>query len=165
MTTSRVPAVIDYLVGLFQGAATLGLATPPVTILDGPVVTADPGPLALWVGADDIDPGTTPPTAASSTQQWQRGLGHTGRAEALSVNCVAQAWSGNDDVRTLRVAAAAIVSAAEDLVRGDPSLGGTLPGTRDAAVTGAEWRQGPTTRGMAVRVTFTIAAAATIGTP
>lgn len=162
MTASRVPQVIDYLVTLFQAAATLGQATPSVDVIDGPKVTADPGPLALWVGVDDISPGATP-AAATSTQQWQQGLGRTMRVETLSVHCVAQAWSGNDDVRTLRVAAAAIVSAAEDLVRADPSLGGTLPGVKDAGVTQADWRQGPTARGMAAQIIFTIDASAIIG--
>jgi hypothetical protein len=167
MTTSRVPQVIDYLVTLFQDAATLGQATSPVNVLDGPVVTADPGPLTLWVGVDDIDPSNTGPLAASSSQQWQPGLGRADRTETLSVYCTAQAWSGSDDVRVLRVAACAISAAAEDLVRADPSLGGTLPGVTDAVVTAGELRQGPELsggRGMAARVTFTIDATAIIGT-
>lgn len=161
MTTSRIPQVIDYLVTLFASAPTVGKATPPVSVLDGPVVIADPGPLALWVGVDDIDPGAQP-RAASSTQEWAA-LGRMGRNEQLSVFCVAQAWSGSDDVRTLRLQAAAIVSAVEDLVRGDASLGGTVSVPGNAAVTAAEWAQRPTTRGMAVQVSFEITAQARIG--
>jgi len=166
-TTTRVPQVIDYLVGLFQGAATLGKAAPPVNVIDGPKVTADPGPLALWVGVDDIDAVTAGalPAAAASAQQWQQGLGRSNRVETVEVPCTAQAWSGSDDVRVLRVAAAGIVSAVEDLLRGDPGLGGTTPGVKDAGVTGCDWQQGPTGRGMAVRAVFTIGATALIGTP
>lgn len=166
-TTTRVPQAIDYLVTLFQGAVTLGKATPPVNVIDGPKVTADPGPLALWVGVDDIDAVSAGalPAAATSAQQWQPGLGRTNRAEALAVHCTAQAWSGSDDVRTLRLAVAGIMSAAEDLLRGDPGLGGTTPGTKDTGITGCEWRQGPIGRGMAVRAVFTISANALIGTP
>ena len=40
MTTSRVPALIDYLVAEFTTAATLGAATPPVLVFDGQAVTA-----------------------------------------------------------------------------------------------------------------------------
>lgn len=165
VTTSRIPAVIDYLVSACTVAATLGAATPPVSVIDGPMVTADPGPLALWIGVDDIDPGTTQPAAASGTQDWA-GLGRMARNERLTIHCVAQAWSGNDDVRSLRVAAAGIVSAVEDLVRGDVSLGGTVSTPGNAGVTSAEWRQGPglvSTRGMAVRVMFEITAQARIG--
>jgi hypothetical protein len=162
MTTSRVPAVIDYLVATFQADVTLGKAPAPgtVNVIDGPAVTADPGPLALWVGVDDIDPGAFP-AAASSTQQWAA-LGHMARNESLTITCVAQA-QGGDDVRTLRVAAAAIVSAVEDLVRGDVSLGGNVSTPGNAAVTAAEWRQGPSARGMSARVTFQITAQARIG--
>lgn len=161
-TTSRIPAAIDYLVALFQGAATLGQATPPVSVIDGPAVTADPGLLALWVGVGDIDPATGAPVTASSTQQWAA-LGRMARNEQLTIYCTAQAWSGSDDVRTLRVAAAAIVSAVEDLVRGDASLGGVVSTPGNAAVTAANWQQGPTQRGMAARVTFEITAQARIG--
>lgn len=164
MITSRIPAAIDYLVTTFQAAATLGLATPPVTVLDGTVVTADAGPLALWVGTGDINPSSGAPQSASSRQAWQPGMGRTNRAEQITIYCTAQASSGSDDVRTLRVAAAAIVAAAEALVSADPSLGGTLPGCKDAVVATADWRQGPTPRGMGVQVMFTIDASAIVST-
>ncbi len=160
--TSRVPAAIDYLVTLFQAAATLGQATPPVNVIDGPKVTADPGPLALWVGVDDIDPATTLPDAAASTQQWAA-LGRMARNEELVIYCTAQAVSGGDDVRTLRLAVAAIVAAVEDLVRGDASLGGVVATPGNAAVTACQWRQGPTGPGMAARASFEITAQARIG--
>lgn len=163
-TTSRVPATIDYLVTLFGGAATIGHATPPVNVIDGPKVTADPGPLALWVGVDDIAAvgAGAMPAAAASAQQWI-GLGRGGHTETLEIRCVAQAWSGDDDVRSLRVAAYGITSAVEDLLRNDPGLGGTV--SKDATVTLADLRQGPTGQGMAARIMFTIAATALIGTP
>ncbi len=166
-TTSRVPAVLDYLVTLFQGAATLGQAVPPVNVIDGPKVTADPGPLALWVGVDDIDAVTAGafPAAATSTEQWQPGLGRTNRTESIEVHCTAQAWSGSDDIRALRVAVAGIISAVEDLLRSDPGLGGTTPGSKDAGVTACDWRQGPSGQGMAARAVFMIGATALIGTP
>lgn len=160
--TSRVPAAIDYLVPLFAGAATLGQATPPINVIDGPGVTADPGPLALWVGVSDIDPGAGLKDTASSAQQWA-GLGRMARNEDLTVYCVAQAQSGSDDVRVLRLAVAAIVTAVENLVRGDASLGGVVSTPGNAGVTSAQWQQGPTPRGMAARVTLEITAQARIG--
>lgn len=162
-TTSRVPEVISYLVASFQAAATLGKATPPVTVIDGPEINADPGPLALWVGVDDIDAVAAGalPAAATTTQEWMPGLGRNGRTESLSIPCVAQAAAGDDDVASLRTAAAGIFAAVQGLVDADPSLGGAIPGSRDAGVTEGEWRQGPTvTYGMAVRVVFTVSATA-----
>ena len=147
---TAVPAAIDYLVALFAASSELGQAPQPVTVIDGPKVTADPGPLALWVGVDDIE--TAAPAAASSTQT-REGLGHR-PVEDFSVPCVAQAKSGSDDVRSLRVLAAGIVTAVETAVAGDRKLGGTVslatPGGN------AEWRQGPVASGVAVRVAFTI---------
>lgn len=167
--TTRVPPAIAYLVATFTAAPTLGgpvvngNQTGLVQVLDGPVVTADPGPLTLWVGVDDIASGA--PAAASSVQQWQPGLGRTNRTEVLSIHHVAQAWSGSDDVAVLRAATAGIMAAVEDLVHADPSLGGTLRGAHSAVVSAAEWRQGPTQRGMAVRVMFSINATAITGAP
>jgi hypothetical protein len=163
VTTSRIPAVLDYLVATFTAASTLGAATPPVTIIDGPAVNADPGPLALWVGCGDIGLAVT--DAATATQQWAA-LGRQARDEQLTIFCTAQAWSGSDDIRVLRLAAAAIVAAVEDLVRNDSSLGGTVTVPGNAAVTNATWQQGPGLsgdRGMAVRITFEISAEARIG--
>ena len=47
MTTSRIGPLIDYLVNAFTAATTLGAATPPVLIFDGPVVTDDLGAVAI----------------------------------------------------------------------------------------------------------------------
>lgn len=160
--TNRVPAAIDYLVATFQAAATLGQATPPVLVLDGPTVTGDPAPLALWVGLDDPDNATTGATAALSTQDWA-GLGRMAKNEVLTIHCTAQAWSGDDSIRNMRQAAAAIVSAVEAIVLADATLGGAVTVPGNASVTDAEWRQQGSTRGAMVRVTFVITAGARIG--
>lgn len=158
MSTSKVPAVIDYLVTLFTNAQATTLNG--VTVFDGPAVTADPAPLALWVGVDDPD-ATAATVAASSTQEWA-GLGHQSRNELLSVRCVAQAWSGADDVRTVRQSVYAIIAAVEDLVRNDAALGGNLLFT-SPGVTNGELRQLTSGAGAAARVTFTIDGKARIG--
>jgi hypothetical protein len=165
MTTSRIPAVIDYLYNTFTAASTLGAASPPVTVFDGPQVTAASPALALWVGVGSIDPGSGAPDTASATQEWV-GPGARARNEMLTIFCTAQAWSGSDDVRTLRLAAAAIVSACEDIVRNDATLGNTVTVPGNAGVTSVAWQQGPELsgdRGMAVRITFEISAQARIG--
>lgn len=160
MATTRVPQMIAALVAAFTAAPALGAADPPVPVIDGPKVTGDTGPLALWVGVDDI--ATATPISANSEQQWMPGGGRRGRTEQLSVHCTIQAKSGSDDIAPLRAQAAAVLAAAEAVLRADPSLGGVLP-NQDAAVTGAEWRQYPTSPGMAVRVMFTISATVILG--
>jgi hypothetical protein len=161
-TTSRVPLMISALVARFTADPGIGAASPPVTVVDGPKVTAETGALALWVGVDEIDNPT--PIAANAEQQWMTGMGRTNRTEQLSVHCTVQAKSGSDEIAPLRAQVAAILAAAEALLAADPGLGGLLTG-RDAGVTGAEWRQYPTSPGMAVRVMFTISATAIIGAP
>ena len=154
MTTSKVPAIIDYLVTTFTAASTLGAATPPVTVYDGPVTAATEAPLVLWVGLDDPDTDQVAPSAAAAQQEWA-GLGKLGRNEISTIHCVAEAWTGADDIRSMRVAAFAIVAAVEDIVRTDPFSGLAL--FPDPGVTGLELRQNNTTAGSQARVSFQIA--------
>ena len=103
--TSRLPPLLDYLVALFTSAATLGQAPAPgtVTVFDGPATTELDPALCLWVGLPDPD-NPAAETAADFTQTWAA-LGRLGRDETITIHCCAQAWSGVDDVRTVRVAA------------------------------------------------------------
>ncbi len=158
-TTSRVPALIDYLVTTFQAAVTLGAATPPVTVYDGPVTTADAPGLVLWVGLDDPD-NPAAPTAADSAQSWA-GLGKQARDEIVTIYCTAESWSGADDVRTQRLAVYGIVSAVEDIVRTDPFSGLAL--FPDPGVTGGQLRQNGAVQGGQARVTFQIIFKSRIG--
>jgi hypothetical protein len=123
--TSRIPALVDYLVNLFTTAATLGAATPPVTIYDGPATTELNPPLELWVGLTDPDnPGPEP--AADSVQAWAA-LGRLGRDEQVTIHCVAAAWSGVDTLSTVRVAAMGIVAAVEAVMQADTTqFGGNV---------------------------------------
>ena len=154
MVTSRVPSLIDYLVNLFTNAATIGQATPPVTVYDGPQTTAAPSQLVLWVGLDDPDTDQVAPSAAAAQQEWAA-IGRLGRNEISTIHCVAEAWTGADDIRSMRVAAFAIVAAVETLVRADPFSGLAL--FPDPGVTGLELRQNNTQTGSQARVSFQIA--------
>lgn len=158
-TTSRVPALIDYLVTTFTAAATLGAAAPQVIVYDGPQVTANPSPLALFVGMDDISAGGAA-EAATSEQEWA-GLGKQARNEIVTVNCVAEAWSGETDVKTLRTAAYAIVAAVEDIVRTDPFSGLAL--FPDPGVTGHRLLQDNTPEGAVADVAFQVIFKSRIG--
>lgn len=160
--TSRVPAVIDYLVTAFTAATTLGAATPPVAVYDGPVVTRAPEQLLLWVGLADPDSDGME-VGAESTQEWV-GAGSLHRNEYITIPCAAESWSGGTDIRTERLAAFAIVAAAEDVLRRDPTLGGLVlfvnPGATDL-----ELSQNNTPNGAIARVAFKITAKARIGGP
>lgn len=159
--TSRVPALIDYLVTLFQGAATLGAATPPVTVFDGPVTTALDPQLSLWVGLPDPD-NPAAETAADFTQTWAA-LGRLGRNETITIHCCAQAWSGADDVKTVRLAVTGITSAVEVLMQSDSSqFGGNVlypaPGFASGSLS-----QNNTDRGAIARIPFDLTFRSRIG--
>jgi hypothetical protein len=152
--TSRLPALIDYLVSLFKNAATLGAAPPPnnVTVYDGQVITEDPENLILWVGMSD--PSIPDQAAADFTQEWAA-LGRRGRNETVTIHCCAVGWgAGENSVAAARVAACGIVAAVETLMQADATqFGGNvlypMPGVAAGALT-----QLSTDRGPAARVAF-----------
>lgn len=149
---SRVPSVLDYLAGLFAADATLGAASPPVTVYDGPVVTDDDPQLVLWVGLDDPDAdGAT--LAAESTRAW---AGLASQNETIIVSCAAEAWSGGTGVSAERVRAYGIVAAVEALVRADATGFGGNSMIANPGVTGAQLHQNNTSKGAQARVTFQI---------
>ena len=159
--TSRVPALLDYLINLFTTAATLGAATPAVTIFDGPATTELDPPLALYVGLLDPD-NTGAEPAAESMQDWAA-IGRLGRNETITIHCCAQAWAGTDPAQSQRVAAYGIVAAVETIMQADSTqFGGNVlypsPGITALALT-----QNNTTIGAIVRVAFDLVFTARIG--
>ncbi len=159
--TSRVPPLLDYLVTLFQAAATIGLATPPVTVFDGPQTTGLDPPLALWVGLPDPD-NTAAETAADFTQTWAA-MGRLGRDEIITIHCCAQAWSGVDDIKTVRLAVTGITSAVEVLMQADVTqFGGNVlypaPGFASGSLT-----QNNTPDGVIARIPFDLTFKSRIG--
>ena len=160
MTTTVVPAVIDYLVATFTASSSLGAATPPVAIYDGPVTTGAVAQQVLWVGLQDPD-AVLPPIGAESQQEWV-GVGARQRNEYLTIHCVAEAWAGTTDVKTMRDNAYAIVAAVETILQGDPTLGGHVLFT-DNTMPQRQLRQQNTENGQLARVYFSIKAKARIG--
>jgi len=158
--TTVVPAVLDYLVSTFQADPNIGAASPPVAVYDGPVTTAAPGQLVLWVGLSDPD-SVAAPLGAESQQQWV-GIGAKTRDEFVTIYCVAEAWTGATDVRTVRLSAYGIVAAVEQILAADPTLGGNVLFT-DNTMPQRQLRQNNTTAGQLARVMFTIKAKARIG--
>jgi hypothetical protein len=154
VTTTRIPALIDYLVAGFAAAATLGQATPPVLVFDGPAVSADPAPLALYVGVDDAFGGNA--AISADSQQTAQGIA-TKRQELITVHCCAVAWAGTDDLHTVRTSAFAIAGAVEDLVRADTTIA-FQPGSALArpGVTSMVLMQNTTQEGATAQVAFQI---------
>ena len=159
--TSRVPALIDYLIALFTNAATLGAATPPVAVYDGPVTTEANAQLILYVGLSDPDNEGAQP-AADFTQEWAA-IGRQGRNETTTVHCCAEAWSGTDDLATVRVAVTGITAAVEALLQADSTqFGGNVlypaPGFSSGTLV-----QNNTQQGAVARVPFDLIFKSRIG--
>ena len=159
--TSRIPALLTYLVTLFQGSALLGQATPPVTVYDGPPTTALDAPLALYVGLTDPDSDAAEP-AADSVQAWAA-LGRLGRDETITVHCCAEAWSGVDDIATLRTSATGIVAAVEQVMQADTTQFGGNILFPDPGITGLALLQNNTQTGAVARLAFDLVFKARIG--
>ena len=151
---SNIPDLLDYLVTTFTNSVTLGAATPPVKVIDGPVQILDPLPLALWVGVDDITAARDGNliSAGASQQNWA-GFGRLSRDEQAAISCVAGAWTGNNTFSPLRAAASAIVDAVEAIVKADTTAPALFP---NPGVTAAEWLQENTGNGLQVFVQFQI---------
>jgi len=156
-----VPALIDYLVNLFTSAATLGAATPPVTIYDGPPTTELDAGLALFVGLSDPD-NQAAETAADSVQSWGA-IGRLGRNETTTIHCCAEAWAGTDDLHTVRVSAYGIVAAVEVLMASDTTQFGGNVLFPNPGVTAAQLLQNNTDRGAIARVAFDLIFTSRIG--
>lgn len=152
--SSRVPALIDYLVTLFTNAATLGQATPPVTVFDGPNVTELDPPLKLYVGL--TDPDNLGAESAAVFTQSRGDLGSVTRDEVSEIRCCAEAWSGDDSIRNIRVAVFGVFAAAEALVRADQTQFGGNAQLAAPGVSAGELLQNGMNPGAIARIPFTV---------
>jgi hypothetical protein len=161
--TSRVPALIDYLVTLFTTASTLGAAPAPntVTVYDGPPTTALDAQLALYVGLSDPD-NEAAEVAADFTQEWGA-LGRLGRNETTTIHCCAEAWAGTDDMKTVRLSVTALTAAVEAVLQSDSTqFGGNVLFPKPGFAAGA-LSQNNTDRGAIARVAFDLIFQSRIG--
>ena len=117
MGTSVVFDLIGTLVTRFDAAVT-------ANVYDGFGVTDDPGNY-LMVGVEDPD--SDRGIAAEARQDWAA-IGNRARYEEGTVTCVAMAWNGDGDLAAARTACKAITVEAENHLRSDPNLGGTVTG-------------------------------------
>lgn len=152
--SSKIPALLDYLVTLFTAAG--NAASPPFTVYDGPVTADGSAKLILWVGL--TDPDSDAADSAATFNQARSDLSQ-GRDETSAINCVAQAWSGiggPGDFSVLRSQANALLAAVETAIRSDvTNFGGN--GQAQPGVTGGEWTQNAVQgAGLFARVRFQI---------
>lgn len=119
--SAKADAVILALTSLWQAAMTTTLAG--VQVADGPQVNSDPSPAWLFVGSDGGAPSEFM-EAANAQQSWLA-FGKIKREDG-SVTCAAVVVQGGTDIPSARAAVYGIVSAAEDLLRTDPTLGGVV---------------------------------------
>lgn len=159
--TSRIPALIDYLVTLFTSASTLGGATPPVTVYDGPPTTALDAPLKLYVGLSDPDSEGAEP-AADSVQEWA-GIGRQARNESITIHCCAEAWSGVDTIQVVRLSVTGIAAAVEAVMQADTTQFGGLVLFPAPGITGLVLSQNNTSTGAIARVSFDLIFKSRIG--
>ena len=151
--TSRVPALIDYLVALFTNAATLGQATPPVTVYDGPPTTELDPFLKLYLGL--TDPDNEAIEAAATITQAREDLGSSTRGEVSEIHCCAEAWSGVDTIQVVRLQVFGILAAVETLVRADATqFGGNAQAMPGLSV--GELLQNNTSTGAIARIPFSL---------
>lgn len=160
--TSRGPAMLTYLVSLFTSAATLGAATPPVTVYDGPAVTELDPPLKLYVGLNDPD-AAGGENAYDSNQSWAS-LGRLARNEDLTIHCCSEAWSGADDIPAVRASCTAITAAVEVLMQSDTSqFGGNVLYPNPGMTNASSPQNEQTGKGVIVRQAFDLAFFCRIG--
>ncbi len=165
--TSRVPALLDYLVSLFQNDATLGgpvvngAQTGPVTVYDGPPTTALDPPLKLFVGLTDPD-NPAADAAADAAQGWAA-IGRRGRDQQVTIHCCAEAWSGSDTIQAVRLAAAGITAAVETLMQADTTGFGGNALFPDPGYTNEAWLQNNAGEGAVARVQFDLVFKSRIG--
>jgi hypothetical protein len=150
--TSRLPALLTYLVNLFGSDPTIGLATPPVQVYDGPPTTAASPGLVLYVGLTDPDNPAAEP-AGESQQTWAA-LGRRGRDEIVTIHCVAEAWSGDDTISGVRASVMNIVAAVENLMQADSTQFGGNTLFPDPGITGIALVQNNTAQGAVARAAF-----------
>jgi len=142
MSTSKLFDVIDALV------TTLTSALPSVIVIDGPIVTE------IETTDSYLTVGWTPDGEAPTSQQTPAGMPPVQRTEDFDIPCYADAYSGDTDTKSRRDAAKALLSAAENALRMDPSLGGAVSGPGYAQITNVALRQEQGESGLEVGITF-----------
>lgn len=132
MTTSAIPAAVDWLVGQCQtGIVPVGISTTPVYIQDGPLVTLDPTvyPQRVAVGWDGLNPNEP---GVVGEQEFAT-IGARQRDERFEIVMTVEDWSGDTAAKVHRDNAFALMAQIELMIRGvrpagpgDITMGGSV---------------------------------------
>lgn len=121
--STKTDAVILTLLAKWQALAVPAGTLANVEVVDGPQASEDASTDWLFVGYDGSPPSKS--SEVSSAKQTLLAWLRT-KEETADVKCAAVVVSGDLDVPTARARAFTIVGAAEDALRQDITLGGTV---------------------------------------
>lgn len=128
-----------------------------VTVFDGPLSHTTVPPRFLLVGTDGGDDGTGDSADGATSEQTESPMANNWRAETGEVTCAAWAWDGATAFPILRTQAIEIVSACEEALYVDRTLGGLLqPQGYMADFAGFRLRETQEETGAVVRAAFTV---------
>jgi hypothetical protein len=144
--STKVDAVLLALVTLWGVAPALE----GVEVADGPQANSEALNEWLFVGADGV-PQSEGTQFVSAQQEWQAFA--RVKRESAEITCAFLVRSGEKDTVSLRARAYALLGAAEDAVRADPTLAGLV---MQAGISAHQYFPTATTGGSMARVVFTV---------
>jgi hypothetical protein len=128
IVTDQTAAVIDYLVSQCQASQSLGAATPPVQVFDGPIIDGGQlvSPQRIWIGADGMVQAGMPVSAATFMQSFAfLGTEADTRDDQIDIGCAAEVFDGDPThQKQARDGAYALMAVVETMLRGNPNTGG-----------------------------------------
>lgn len=151
MAASRIHDAITAIVAALNAASPV---TALATVYDGPYITGDAPPSAVFVGYDG-DPDGDMAATAEWTQKWA-GLGALRKDEQFAVLCCLVSWSGDETVPARRAAALAVLNAVEDTLRAAANIGLGLPQPTIAEFASGQLLQEQGPRGLQARIPFAV---------
>lgn len=153
MAVSRFAALTDAILSTLRASTDAGLTG--VEIVDGPPFGADVPPKAVFIGWTGGDEDDTAGTISQSVHD--AGLGASAkRDETVVVECIAEVFTGDDDLSAPRTTCVAILGAVESALRADYSLG--LADVLRVEIDTGEVLQSRGPNGAAVRIGFRVSA-------
>jgi hypothetical protein len=123
MTTSTIPAAINYLVST---ARTQWAADQTVIVFDGPTPAASGGEFAnrVWIGADPMQDDAPGFEAVVGDQDVATMTQGRTRDEQYAIACAIEHWDGGSDLAAARATAFGYLATFEGFLRGVPGTGG-----------------------------------------
>jgi hypothetical protein len=154
IVTSRYGAITDAIIAALNASPTFA---DPVQVFDGPAATADNWTDAVFVGFDGFQDSAY--EAGTIDHQWAY-VGNTSAFETVTVNCSIMSWTGDITPKPARDSALVLLAGVETVLRTDPTLG--IDGSTQAQLLIGTPFQEPFTKGLQVRIPFTVTVTTTL---